>query len=98
MPMRSLGGESAWPTLAERVSFLRGHAVVVLNISGAKRLTPVVEVREPTTAPLSAEDRQQAVTAMAVMIHQWWSGGRGRTADTVRGSGSPDDATADGHR
>ena len=71
---------------AERVSFPRGHAVVVLLVSGAKRRTPVVVVRKPRTAPLSAEGRRRAVTALAVMIHQWWSGGQGRSAKTVRGS------------
>jgi len=68
-------------------------------MSGAKRRTPVVVVvREPRTAPLSAEDRQQAVTALAVSIHQWWSDGRGRSADAVRGSDPSDNAVADGHR
>jgi hypothetical protein len=33
-----------------------------------------------------AEDRQQAVTALAVVIQEWWSGDRGRSADAVRGS------------
>ena len=79
------------PALTERVSFLCGHAVVVLIMSGAKRRTPAVVVREPRTAPLSTEDRRQAVTAMAVMIHHWWSGGRGCSADTVRGSDPSDD-------
>ncbi|GIF00101.1 hypothetical protein [Paractinoplanes rishiriensis] len=79
------------------VSFLRGRAVVVLVMSGAKRRTPVVVAREPTTAPLSAEDRQHAVTALAAMIHQWWSGGRGRSAGTVCGS-DPSGGAADGRR
>jgi hypothetical protein len=38
----------------ERVSFLHGCAIVVMAVSGAKRRTPVVVVREPRTAPLSA--------------------------------------------
>ena len=61
-----------------------------------RRRTPVVVVREQRTAPLSAEDRQQAVTAMTIMIHQWWSDRRGRSTDTVRGSDPSDDAAADG--
>jgi hypothetical protein len=69
----------------------------VLVMSGAKRRTPVVVVGEPRTAPLSAEDRQQAVTALAVMIEQWWSVGRGRSAETVCGS-DPSGGTADGCR
>ena len=64
------------PALADWVAFLRGRAVVVLVMSGAKRRIPVVVVRKPRTASLSAEDRRQSVTALAVMIHQWWSGGR----------------------
>jgi hypothetical protein len=35
---------------------------------------------------LSAEGRQQAVAALVVMIHEWWSGGRRRSADATRGS------------
>ena len=45
----------------------------------------------PGTAPLSVEDRQQAVTALAVMIDQWWSA-RDRSADG--GSDRYDDAVA----
>jgi hypothetical protein len=37
---------------------------------GAKRRTPRVVVREPRTAPLSEENRRQAVTALTVMIGQ----------------------------
>jgi hypothetical protein len=29
---------------------------------------------------MSAEDRQQAVTALAAMIHVWWSDDQGRSA------------------
>jgi hypothetical protein len=46
-------------------------------VSGAKRRTPTVVVR----APLS-EENQQAVTALTVMIDQWWSGNQGRSAGT----------------
>jgi hypothetical protein len=46
---------------------------------GSEAPNTVVVVREPKAAPLAAEDRQQAVTALAIMIHQWWSGG-GATA------------------
>lgn len=66
-------------------------------MSGAKRRTPVVVVRKPRAALLSAEDRQQAVTALAVMIDQWWSGGRGRSAETICGS-DPSDGAVDGRR
>jgi hypothetical protein len=71
---------------------------LVLNMSGAKRRTPVVVVLGPQTAPLSAEDRQQAVTALTVLIQEWWSGGRGHSADAVRGSDQSGDAAAGGHR
>jgi len=54
-------------------------------MSGAKRRTPPVVVRAPRTASLSEEDRQQAVTALTVMIEQWWSV-RGRSADADGGS------------
>ena len=39
---------------------------------GSKRRTTPVVVRPPRTAPLSLEDHQQAVTALATMMHQWW--------------------------
>jgi hypothetical protein len=45
---------------------------------------------------LSAEQRQQAVTALTVMIHEWRSGDRGRSAGGVGGSGESDDAAAGG--
>jgi hypothetical protein len=35
---------------------------------------------------MSVDERQQAVTALAVMIQEWWSGDRGRSADAVPGS------------
>lgn len=43
---------------------------------------------------MSAADRQQAITALAVMIHGWWSGDRGRSADAVRGSDQSGGAAA----
>lgn len=43
---------------------------------------------------MSAEERQQEVTAMAVLIQEWWSGDRGRSADTVPGSNPPGGAAA----
>jgi hypothetical protein len=39
-------------------------------MSAVKRRTTSVVVREPRTAPMSAEDRQRAVTALAAMIHE----------------------------
>jgi hypothetical protein len=44
-----------------------------------KRRTTPVTVRPPRTAPLSDEDHQQAVTALAAMIAEWWQ----RNADTT---------------
>jgi hypothetical protein len=35
---------------------------------------------------MSAENRQQAVAALTVMIHQWWSGNQGRSAGADDGS------------
>ena len=51
-------------------------------------------VQEPRTAPLSVEDRQQAVTALAVMIHEWWSDRQSRSAGADGGSDQPGGATA----
>ncbi|WP_158277906.1 hypothetical protein [Pseudosporangium ferrugineum] len=44
---------------------------------------------------MSAEDCRQAVAAVAAMIHEWWSGGHGRSFDAVRGSDPSDDAAAE---
>jgi hypothetical protein len=44
-----------------------------------------VVVREPRKAPAVEEDGQQAVTALAVMIREWWDD-RCRSADAVRAS------------
>jgi hypothetical protein len=38
---------------------------------------------------MPAEDRQQAVTALAVMIREWWSVDRDGSADAVRESDQP---------
>jgi hypothetical protein len=35
---------------------------------------------------------------LGVMIHQWWSGGRGHSADAIRGSDPSDGAAAGGGR
>jgi hypothetical protein len=43
---------------------------------------------------MSEEERQQAVTALVVMIQEWWSGDRGRSADAVRGSNPSGGAAA----
>jgi hypothetical protein len=42
-------------------------------MSGAKRRTPPVVVRAPRIASLTAENREQVVTALTAMIYQWWS-------------------------
>jgi hypothetical protein len=34
---------------------------------------------------MSAEERQQVATALAVMVQEWGSGDWGRSADAVRG-------------
>jgi hypothetical protein len=71
-----------------------------LDMARAKRRTPVVVVvvvvvvRAPRTAPLSEENRQQAVMALTVMIDQWWSGNRGRRAGADGGSDRQGGATA----
>jgi len=68
----------------------------ILSVNSLRNV--IVVVREPKTAPLAAEDRQQAVSAIAVMIGQWWSGGQGRNADVVRRPDPPDDAAATDRR
>ncbi|HEY3261236.1 MAG TPA: hypothetical protein VGJ95_13365 [Pseudonocardiaceae bacterium] len=45
---------------------------------------------------MSAEDRQQAVTALVAMIHEWWSDDQGRSAGAVGGSDQRGGATAAG--
>ncbi|MCM0675207.1 hypothetical protein NCC78_10970 [Micromonospora phytophila] len=47
---------------------------------------------------MSAEDRQQAITALAVMIYEWWSGHQGRSADAVCGSDQSGGAAAGDQR
>jgi hypothetical protein len=47
---------------------------------------------------MSVEDRQQAVTALATVIDEWWLGDRGRSADAVRGSDQPGGAAAGDQR
>ena len=41
---------------------------------------PII-VRPPRTAPLSDEDREQAVTALTVMITEWWEKQHSKPAD-----------------
>jgi hypothetical protein len=74
MTMRHADGASARAVLsvaADRTTSLPADRfLVVTAMSAVKRRTPSVVVREPRTAPLSAEDRQQAVTALVAMIHE----------------------------
>jgi hypothetical protein len=51
--------------------------LVVTGMSAVKRRTPSVVVRELRTASMSAEDRQQAVTALVAMIDEGWSDDQG---------------------
>lgn len=51
-------------------------------------------VRQPTTAPISDEDYQQAVTAITQMIHQWCdSSGHGTQDNRDRQDSQDDDRT-----
>jgi len=57
-------------------------------MTGEKRRTSPIRVREPEVAPLSDEDHQQAVTALALMIGDWWTsqqcdGGAGRGNEEI---------------
>jgi hypothetical protein len=79
--VRARGLRRAWAS-----AFLVCGIVVVVCMSEPKRRVPPVVVREARTALLSETDRQQAVTALAVMIQQWWSEGHGRIADADDGS------------
>jgi hypothetical protein len=41
-------------------------------MTGTRRRVTPVRLAEPRTIAISAEDYQQAVTALAAMIQQWW--------------------------
>ena len=41
-------------------------------MAGTKRRTTPIRLTEPETVPISAEDYQQAVSALAQMIQKWW--------------------------
>jgi hypothetical protein len=41
-------------------------------MAAKKRRTTPIKVLEPEVVPISEEDYQQAVTALAVMIQDWW--------------------------
>jgi len=56
-----------------------------------------VVVRVRRTAPLSEQDREQAVAALTIMIGQWWAV-RGRNAGAHDGSGQHGGAAAGGQR
>ena|SRR6266536_3830096 len=80
MPMAP-SARSVLSVAADRTTSLPADRfLVVTGMSAVKRRTPSVVVREPRTAPMSAEDRQQAVTALAAMIYEWWSDDQGRSA------------------
>jgi hypothetical protein len=96
--MRYADGASARAVLsvaADRPTSLPADGfLVVTGMSAVKRRTPSVVVREPRAAPMSAEERQQAVTALVAMIHEWWSNGQGRSDGAVGGSDQRGGATA----
>jgi len=52
-----------------------------------RRVTPV-RVGPPTTAPITAEESEQAVSAIATMIARWWE-------TTGRHLPDPDEAPAE---
>jgi hypothetical protein len=56
-------------------------------MTGKKRRTSPIRVREPEVAPLSEEDYQQAAAALAVMIGDWWTS---QQCDGGAGSGDED--------
>ena len=37
-----------------------------------KKRTRVIRVLPPAVVPMTSEDREQAITAMATMIASWW--------------------------
>jgi hypothetical protein len=53
----------------EQGSLPCGRDLVVQSMSRPERSTPFMVVREPGAVPISAEERRQAATALAVMIH-----------------------------
>jgi hypothetical protein len=101
MTMRHADGASARAVLsvvdAERPRCWVTGSSLSRALSGVKRRTPSVVVREPRTAAMSAENRHQAVIGLAVMIHEWWAEGQGRGTGAVGGS-DQHGATAGGGR
>jgi len=59
---------------------LVARVVVGVAVRGVERRKARVVVWARWTAPRPAEDRLQAVTALTVMIGQWWSDSRSRSA------------------
>lgn len=41
-------------------------------MAAKKRHTTPIKVLEPEVVPISEEDYRQAVTALAIMIQDWW--------------------------
>jgi hypothetical protein len=94
-------GSSHDPLSLAQIAAVTGGTVCgdpTLVVTGPAYLdsrSPLV-LGEPGTASMSDQDRQQAVTALAAMIHRWWLNNRDRSADAVRGSDQPGGAAAGG--
>ncbi|HEV8561438.1 MAG TPA: hypothetical protein VGR06_34390 [Actinophytocola sp.] len=94
-------GSSHDPLSLAQIAAVTGGTVcgdLALVVTGPAYLdsrSPLV-LGEPGTASMSDQDRQQAVTALAAMIHRWWLNNRDRSADAVRGSDQPGGAAAGG--
>jgi hypothetical protein len=57
-------------------------------MAGRKRRTAPIKIAEPGVVPMSAEDHEQAVTALATMIADWWE--REQRATNDERSDQPD--------
>ena len=89
---------SVWAVAATNCLVSVRLALVVLEYVGSEAPYTRRGGREPRTASMSVEDRQQAVTALVLMVHEWWSGDRGRSGGAVRGSDQSGGAAAGDQR
>jgi hypothetical protein len=44
----------------------------IMVMTAKKRRTTPIKVLEPEVVPISEEDYRQAVTALAILIRDWW--------------------------
>jgi len=54
-----------------------------------RRVATSIKVLPPRVVPITAEDHEQAVTALAQLIEQWWRKRRDAEGSVQPGDGSP---------